>query len=598
MDECYDNCETWRWPCPPKPFVAPPKYVARSISKIPTGSLYFASRKGPLSEVSARITGSPYDMIGIIFQSKTQNKEGTYVFTIDSFNDKVVVIDLASLIKNDAIIRHAVLPLKDFGDIEIDWDESNIKDRKFKLRETRIEILKSLFKKYSEFRAGYDAYQNLASIIGLPFNNPKRENRTFTAAELVGRILFEAGLIWDKRFAPGNENLICQFEQYFFQKLVKDCDRKSTGHDAIVILTTPRHYAACKQAAQRRDRDSTDSEEGSDSDESDKFVSGDIKKYLEEVSDEDSDSERKKMNWWKPVRKPVYAQTLLFRLLRPVDFLTDYYQNTTIDRSNHGELTSNLTRERGKAGELVSLIMALHSSLNKHRNDINQLNMCWFHNKLVPIELCNNSNNDCEDRINRECEILKKLTIELREDLSARQRDLNMNCLTGNLLAKICKRTSELAAKLHALAKEVDVVVNYNGKIYGIEECEYQDENEKNNEYKFKVSVDSIDKCTSEYFIVLHKYMWKKGWSYQYQRNEKVSVAVSWSQSKYEELYSRATELYEDFVDLKEHTPVSCVILELVIYLLEQSGALHKYIRSRHKYCYKDKTKKKRIDIK
>jgi hypothetical protein len=622
MTECF---ETWCWPCPPKPFVAPPKYVAQGICKIPTGSLYFASRKGPLSEVSARITGSPYDMIGIIFQSKTRNKEGTYVFTIDSFIDKVVVIDLASLIKNDAIIHHAVLPLKDFGEIEVDWSEQSehkgndckdFSDWKIKLRETRIEILKMLFKKYCEFHPEYDAYQNLASMVGLSINKPKRVNHAFTAAELVGRILFEAGLIWDRRFAFGNINPICQHGKYFFQRLAEDCDRKSTDHEAIVILTTPRYHAVRKQAAhfiQRKDQDLTESEE------IDKFILDNIKKYLEEstgpekggpAEDSESDSEttddccypskwirnseHKKMNWWKPVRKPVYAQTLSFRSLRPIDFLSDYYQNSSIDRSSYSDLTSNLTRVRGKASELVSLMMNLYFTLNKQRNiecEINQLNMCWFHNNLVPIELCNDSNNDCEDQVNRECEILKKSAIKLSEDLLTRQSsDLDPNCLTGNLLAKICKRTSELAAKLHALAREVDVVVEYNGKIYEIDECEYQNENEKNNEYKFKVSIDRESDSMDKYLIILHKYMWKKGWSYQYQRNEKEPVVVSWSQSKYEELYSRATKLYEDFVDLKEHTPVSCIILELVIYLLEQTGALQKYISSCQKYCYKDKT--------
>lgn len=150
-------------------------YTAKTLDRIPTGSLYLACRKGPMSLLSAKYCGTPYDMVGIVFQSRTTSK-GTYVFTLTK--DNSVVLDLAALVRDDTIIHHAVLPLKD-------CDQET--------RTKRVETLKRIFTKYHEMHPVYSYGRVLASYIGLWPDS--RDPYAMTPAELVARIAHEAGLI-------------------------------------------------------------------------------------------------------------------------------------------------------------------------------------------------------------------------------------------------------------------------------------------------------------------------------------------------------------------------------------------------------------------
>ena len=792
LDNWCDKMSTWCWPCPPKHFCGPSKYMIDTISKIPTGSLYFASRKGPVSESSARITGSPYDMIGIIFQSITGGREGIYVYTVDStFGDgddptnKVVIVNLADLIKDDTIIHHAVLPLKDFADCDDEdgkseesyqrrkrygpvsyrsnteqckghdgsdddnddnWykDCPDSKEWKKLLRQKRTDIIKELFRKYRQMKPVHDAYQSLASIVGFPVAESLRSENAFTAPELIGLILFQAGLIWDGRFATGNKNPVCCFDKCFFQKLAEDCAKKDHDCEAIVALTTPRthvsvkysdHYTVredkrkdypniiCKEAHKKcpnpdckcnpckcdpcecgkkeapkkeapkkeapkkeapkkeapkkeapkkeapkkeapkkcpnpdckcdpcecgkKEKETVKKDwledgiiearqvyhrdDDNEEDESDRRVQNNLRRYLDEAFDNGYHSEYKDAQneekgseeesgycdyydceeenykrcyypakwaksvdcydrgnncWPKPCEKCVYARTILFGSLRPVDFLIDYYQSSGIDPNGHADFKdyTPLTGRRGAIGELVAIIHSLASQRavgNFLDHNINKLNLCWYHDNLIPIELCNYPNRNCDDRIEHECKILKELVCRLDKDfVQKRMLHVDNTCLSGNRLHLICKRTSELSLELHALANECNTFVKYGKKYCHVNS--YDENDEDRGEYKFKVLIDGGDKCATEYVIVLHEYMWGKGWSYDWKE------ALCRSQQKHYELCHRIKTLISDLVDLKNRTPISCIILDLIVCLVEQAHRLYRYVCNCRKYCQEE----------
>lgn len=552
---------TWCWSCPPKSFSGPARYTYESLSKIPTGSLYFSSRKGPLSEMSARITGSPYDMIGIVFQSRTSGREGTYVYTVDSaflsndrMADKVVVINLADLIYDDTIIHHAVLPLKDFDEPGDPWRRE--------LKEQRNEIFRELFRKYREMSPEHDAYQTLASMAGLPVAESLRTKNAMTAAELVGLILFQVGLIWDDRFDADGQNPASCFDDCFFQTTSEQPDGNS---DVVVNLMTPKVFT------EKRYRHEKGEEE-------------DLDAYLQRTfndcssSSEEEPPEKGEPRPNLPFQKPIYARTILFGSLRPVDFLRDYYRSSGLDPHDQSDLRSirPLTGRRGASGELVAIIHSL-ASQRDHHDEINQLNMSWYHDNLIPIELDNNCDEGCEERIERECRAMKGLVQRIDQDF-VQKHMLHMGhaALNGARLLRICRQASEIAAELHALASECDSYVRSKEDPDGTLAADY---NEERDHQKFKIRVDSHGRIGTDYIIILHKYMWGGGWQYDWIHPLKRDP------DKHYEISCRMKRLIEGLLDLKNRTPVSCIILELIMCLLEQADALNNYIVQSRRYC-------------
>lgn len=608
-DEEDDNLYTWCWPYPPKNFTGPAKYTYETLSRIPTGSLYFSSRKGPLSEMSARITGSPYDMVGIIFQSRTPGREGTYVYTVDSsflpsdrMADKVVVINLADLISDDTIIHHAVLPLKDFDEpsrenpryrhvIRRSYEEERQWGRS--LKEKRNGILKDLFRKYREMRPEHDSYQTLASMAGLPVAESLRTKNALTAAELVGLILFQAGLIWDDRLAVDNQNPVCCFDDCFFQSASEEVESDS---EVVVNLMTPKTFTEAKYRRHRPRQPLPEEEKGGE----------DLQDYLHRAFNESSEEEDwtepgekgsiesddeapRRHRHSEPIQKPVHARTILFGSLRPVDFLRDYYRSAGVNPQDQSVLRSirPLTGRRGASGELVAIIHALANQQDSS-DDLNQLNMSWYHDNLIPIELDNNCDEGCEDRIESECRVMKGLIQRIDQDfVQKRMLHVGNASLSGPRLLRICRQVSEIAAELHALACECETYVRSADDPSGTVASDY---NEEEDHQRFKVRVDSQSRIGTDYIIVLHKYMWGGGWKYDW------IGPLKRHPDKHYEISCRMKRLLEGLNDLKNRTPVSCIILELIVCLLEQANALNQYITHSKLYCLKGHSSKRRSD--
>ena len=797
-DEC-GKMQVWCWPTGPKNFLGPCKYDRKNFWRIPTGSLYFASRKGPLSEMNARVTGSPYDLVGIIFQSKAEGEEGTYVYTVDStfvldsqLTNRVVALKLDKLVTDNSIIYHAILPLKDFddggvqpdnfpktrgigddhgkhepvayeaverwarkfdescsssskshhrplyhsrkGDEEKGWkihhskydssssdsdcesssDSSDcsssssssssslsytcapssggcgsysdsecmdIKSWRNRLRDTRNQVLKDLFKKYYDSKPEHDAYQVLASIVGLPVAENLRSKNSYTAPELVGLILFQAGLIWDDHFATCNRNPVCCFDKCFFQRIVEKTNKDCNEVEAVITLTTPKAYAdskysdtrlsktdtkassdypsACYESEEseyesessyrkksyksykkssvtvsKKKKDETDSTDESDKEGEDvklrknlqKHLNESLKKGAEEAGKPTEDKEKgcydyygcddessyKRASypakwygsddcyrgcknssdssgpWPKPCCKTVHARTIFFGSLRPVDFLIDYYRATGIDPNGHINLDQAkcLTGRNGQAGELVAIIHSLAAQRSRGDlldYDINKINVSWYHDSLVPVELCNDSEDDCCDQIERECKYMRDLVCQIDRTFT-QKRMLNVDNagFSGSLLLKVCRRTSELAADLHCLASELDtyVVRCGSGSWRHIGDCEDNSQYSGPEECRFKLRVDSCsDRCATDYLIVLNKYMWASGWEFHWKK------PLCCSSSKYYHLVCRTKRLIADLLDLKNRTPVTCIILELIVNILEQTNRLYKYLAKSRKHC-------------
>lgn len=643
---------TWCWPTRPKDFTGPARYDSKDASRIPTGSIYVASRKGPLSEMHAKITGCPYDTIGIIFQTKTEGREGTYVYTINSSllsaqSNPVVSVNLLDLMKDDNIIYHAVLPLKDFedkpnvaqgnsqGDCYNDQDGCvDSLSWKCKLRERRNEILRDLFKTYRDRKPEHDSYQMLASIVGLSVSENVRTKNAVTAAELTGLILFQAGLIWDDRFSTDNMNPACCLHQSFFKKL----SHSPHPGEAVVTLTTPFTYMTMKsreptlmkehrkdypEAVLKRKKHRTEKGdektrsslqshlnsslteeyhcEYTTTDSSEKggvditpyrdFYNGQTGGYKRCYHPADWMGEPYQAgngHWLKPVQRCMHVQTISFASLRPVDFLMDYYRSTGVNR--YEQLRHQpLTGRRGASGELVAIVHSLASELGCDR-EVNSLNMSWYHDNLIPLELNNNSDESCESRIEREASIMKEVVSRLDRDLiQKRMIHLSNYGLTGGRLHHLCKRTSELAAELHALACESNAHVRW-GQKDGVPVRELH-ESDTQGEYKFKMKVEGSDKYATDYLMVLHRYMWSPGWKYDWVE------PLRCSREKYYEMNCRIQKLIQDSVELKNRTPISCIVLELIVCLLEQAKRFYRYLYDCRDQAYPHLIREKGGDI-
>jgi hypothetical protein len=429
------------------------RYTIDTLNKIPTGSLYFASRRGPLSEASLKITGSPYDLIGIIFQSNTIGKEGTYIYTIDqNFNNgnKVIIINLAYLIKDNNIIHHGVLPLKD--------SDSKI-----------ILILQQLFKNYKTLNLKCDVSQNLASILGLSRKEENNRSKNYyTGPELIGYILFKAGLISSDKIT--NE-VIVSFES-----------PNKERHDWF-------------------------------KDESDIRVENNIRFYLEENSKSSRD--------------------IFFESLRTIDFLID----TNID--------SWIKEFLPVSGKDEKLVVVIQSLANHNSHNVNKLNMIHYHGNLIPIELQKDNKFNCENY--DEYRNLKSLVSQLNENFSPK----NLSDLDSDRLLKICKRTSKLSENLHRLSQECGVKIKYN--------------NYQNRECRLKVLLDSENK--HNYKIIMQEYMWNNNWKYI------LPDSINYRKN----LSCQIKKLISKLIDLRDHIPISCTILNIVNYQIEQAHELYTY---------------------
>lgn len=533
-----ESLETWSWPTFQR-YHGPHVFTLTNLNQIPTGSLYFASIKGPLADTSVKITRCPYDLVGIIFQSNTNSKEGTYLFTINPLlsennSTDVTIVDLTSLMSgNPNIAKHAILPIKEFS-----------KDNT-KLVIQRNHILKNLFRKYRDQKPTY----NLNRTVGALINSPSiATDNSFTCSELISLVLFQAGLIWDGKFATSNRNPLFCFEECFFQQLLTD-----KSH-LVITLTTPQIHSTLKYDERPTTKKDITKEYP---DIIGQTVRENLRKYLEDTLDngpqceitETDDPQEEHSDFYEceykrcyyptkwvqeakdviePAKKTVIAQTISFGQLRPADFLID------------------------SAEEFLS------------DEDINKLNMSWYHNKLIPLELSETSE---EPTI---------ISTEVIENIIANLPKSKTSLLTGSLLMKFCRRMSELSTQLHTLALEAKTYLK-RGTSRPEPLALYQDDDRT--EYKFKIIIDNSDKYATEYLLILHRYMWRSGWCYTWKDLLKLTY------SDYYELISRVNKLIDDFIELYQRIPKSCIIVEVAVYLLEQSRLLQKYLTSCRENC-------------
>jgi hypothetical protein len=488
---------TWCWPCSSKKFHAPPKYTINNFSKIPTGSLYLASKRGPLSEASTRIHGLSFDTIGIVFQSSGK-KEGTYIYTIDPVLNKIVTLSLPDLIKHNDIKSHGILPLKDF-------EEEDEEQKKY-FREKRTSILRNLFKTYRKHNPKYDNYQNLAATIGFPLSDENRLENLLTASELVGLILFQTGLICDNRTQKGNVTLKTPQREESSDECCKRCDS-----DEIKNIY-------CKE----------------DEDESDRRVEYNLKRYLEEMSEKGGDEYDSECY----LEKRVYVRTILFRFLKPSDFLVG------CKRLNENSLITRNT---------VANEMCLLAKQYGIKN-INELKMSWYHNELIPLNTSNDKNV-------QDFAFLGNLVRKLKDEPK------NPLWVSEDRLSAICKYTSKLSEQLHNLAGQCNSTIKWNKRYCHINNIDDEDD-------ECKISVITDSEC--EFMIIIHKYMWNNDWEYVWK------VPLNLPKEKIDFLCCETKELISNLVDLKDGIPESCIIFELIIYLIKQAHDLYSYIRKSH----------------
>lgn len=377
-DEChYTKIYCWPREVRPKELKTICKYRLCNIDKIPNGSIFFASRSGPLSSLNARVTGTPYNLIGIIVRVNKCGPDSVYVYIVDTISsdcdrlfNRVCLIPLKIFMQDASIIDMRIKRLKNFdvnnGDCSTsgsiselskpNWpkdqnignyfkpgkayeatiaannayiagkiatnkncDNSNsycsTKGREnkkgcnkkcsshcpsssscssssssscssssssssscsssssscsssspcsnecsfssfshvhsnkswcHKLSEKRISILTCSLKKYIDLQGEYDDYQSLAQYFGYPVAEELRTKNYFTGPELVGRILFEAGLIWDDRMSIDGKNPYCCFDTCFWENFNQKVSKECNPVDAVIAFTNPNRPKICK----------------------------------------------------------------------------------------------------------------------------------------------------------------------------------------------------------------------------------------------------------------------------------------------------------------------------------------------------------------
>ena len=131
--------DTVLWPCKPAAFAKIPTVDETNLHVIPTGSLLFASRTGLFSQLNQALTGSNFDVMGIVLQSSVAGREGTYVYTSGVTMKTVQIIKLSDLLRDSTVKECHIRLLKDFnpnaphlhepsdfGDSHIDASEGSV----------------------------------------------------------------------------------------------------------------------------------------------------------------------------------------------------------------------------------------------------------------------------------------------------------------------------------------------------------------------------------------------------------------------------------------------------------------------------------------
>ena len=707
-DECA-HMQTVCYPCSCTELPNVCKYIhgeghcgVENIREIPTGSMYFAATRGPIAELNARVTGSPYDLVGIVFQSGGS----TYVFMVR--NERVESVLLTTLMSDDSIIRHATLPLKDFDDCPCDdtsppqmcptadiglvhaspgqgaeaangyadnftagvtqgeganyeikgtddatdaeksgdccaplsygcpttcvpdgfYDPEDVCDYKdwvAKLRKFRACRLANLFKKYSGMGAEADGYQRMAAMFGLPVSEEFRSKEQFTGPELVSLILFQAGLIWDNRFAINGGNPYCSCNNPCVYKSLAEQAACASPTESFLILTTPANYdsccqmdtSCCQQSCAPTCNTSCDpccvtSCAPSKVDQSlsefdlraQQFGFQSTKGSEEKGEYFDNTSEDKscgnvcypqqcppqncyppvcppcppcpKPVFPKPTVKEVHSKTILFGSVRVVDLLLGQYraQGIDIDGNDLGCIEATATG-CGIDGELKSALSSLASQRkagDKLDYDLNpDLNTtAWFGDRLVTIELCNNPRADNSCLVKKELHQLSHTVEELLASFTQERMISQDSFMSGALQQKLSGMYGAACAELNDIACACPTSVNYNNCCVPC--CEPVPCATDYCCYRIPLSG-----CCQQTYVscVPQPYFYGCDWSYQCGCGPYDCNAPG-----YADLCCRLERLIVALKGLKYRTPVNSILLSLIVHSLKQAECLYTWLCS------------------
>jgi hypothetical protein len=285
----------------------------------------------------------------------------------------------------------------------------------------------------------------------------------------------------------------------------------------------------------------------------------------------------------KPCKRAINSRTIMFGSLRVVDFLKDYYEATGVDPNGYGNLPGwGEGRKWGVQGEFISAIDSLtrERAANEHLGyEFNCLNLSWFHDNLVPVELCPDRSREetCKEKDRLECKKLDELACQIDRDfLQKRMLNQDIGGLSGDRLLKIAERFSIVSAELHRLAKDCDSHVRYGKEDCHVDECERRDDGKA---FRFNVNLSRKHPGCDEYALVCWPYMWGVGWKYHW------VAPLDCEEDQYWDICCRVDRLIANLKDLKNRTPKNCIILELIICLLDQAEALKVWVTSCRSHC-------------
>lgn len=126
------------------------------------------------------------------------------------------------------------------------------------LEKFRIEILKDILNKHYGFCGECDAYQILSTIHGYPIAEEYRSKNAFTSTEFVGEVLYQAGLIFDDRYAVDDVSADCNCNDEIWEAVSCKIAAGCSPVEAVVQWMSPVGPCfdeACKDALENRERD-------------------------------------------------------------------------------------------------------------------------------------------------------------------------------------------------------------------------------------------------------------------------------------------------------------------------------------------------------
>ena len=290
-----------------------------------------------------------------------------------------------------------------------------------------------------------------------------------------------------------------------------------------------------------------------------------VKDFRDQVYDSD---DQKDPIYLKPYDVDVVAPTIRFGSLRIVDFLCNYYAAQDTDPSGYGNLEAGKSKTGGQYSSFVESLAKLRA-VNEHLSyDLNCLDMSWFHDDLIKIELAPDETKipQCEAQDLQDAKDLDKM-VKRFEKTFLQQRMLHQEAsgLSGGLLKRICQRFSECASEVHRIARECKSHVKHSKHDKSAKSYEGDNNGEC---IKFNVDLDSKHPLVDEFALVAWPYMWGNDWEYYWKENMECEEGEYW------QMCCALDRAIANLKDLANRTPKNCIVLELVIHLKKQAECI------------------------